>query len=485
MADKLVAGSTGAEQGCSLINTHNHGDGGVGSQIPTAGIVDSAVTTAKLADGAVTAAKITNETIDETKLTAELSKKITSGGAAGANAPGCYIVDEHFHTTDKTVITSPASAWINVGGNGLVISSAVTLDISLDATWDTKASAWEASHAYAVDDVVYPATKAGYLYRCTTAGTSSALSPSFPTTIGTTYNDGNVVWICQWDYTKAGNRLGKDFYIYACVPLSGSTPSLVISENSTAPVRYTATNSRKVGGFHCLCANVGTISGHTLSGYVIGDVLPQSVWDLSHRPKCDPEGMAYNAGTDMWNMIYLASWTGTTAANTLKLVSKYGAVTADGSSTEKFHWYKFADTMSQQNMRHPWHREFMAYARGSNQGTAINGAADANTTGGHVDTAGRRMISNDGLEDCCGFLWQWIEDTGSASSGSWTGAYDANDFSDIKGSSYTTPYKGLAGGRWDSSGYCGSRCSAWSYGALALDGAVGARGTSEPRKNVI
>ena len=50
MADKLVAGSTGPEQGCSLINTHNHGDGGVGSQIPTAGIVDSAVTTAKLAD---------------------------------------------------------------------------------------------------------------------------------------------------------------------------------------------------------------------------------------------------------------------------------------------------------------------------------------------------------------------------------------------------------------------------------------------------
>lgn len=43
-----------------------------------------------------------------------------------------------------------------------------------------------------------------------------------------------------------------------------------------------------------------TITGHTLSGYVAGDVLPASVWDLSHRPKSEPEGMAYIDGIDMW-----------------------------------------------------------------------------------------------------------------------------------------------------------------------------------------
>lgn len=343
-----------------------------------------------------------------------------------AATPNYYARDALF-TTAKTTLTTPATLMVNINNVGYALRSARTINLALTASWDSNSTT----------------------------------------------------------YATAANRAGRDFYIYVCVPTSGTVPTIVLSVNSTVPSGYTATNSRKIGGFHCLCVDVGTISGHTLSGYVAGNILPASVWDLLHRPKCDPEGMAYNAGTDMWNMIYLASWTGTTAANTLKLVSKYGAVTADGESAEKFHWYKFADTMSQQNMRLPFHREFMHYARGSNQGTAIKGAADANTTGGHVDTAGRRMISNDGLEDCCGFLTQWLEDTGSASSGSWTDVYDANDFSDIKGSSYHIPYKGLAGGRWSESGYCGSRCSDWNVGTLGLSGDDGARGASEPRKGVM
>ena len=373
---------------------------------------------------APTAAAATNTTqVATTEFVTTAMKNADSTMSIIAATPNYYARDALF-TTAKTTITTPSTLMININNAGYALRSSQTISLALTASWDSDSST----------------------------------------------------------YATAANRAGRDFYIYACVPTSGTVPTIVLSLNSTVPSGYTATNSRKIGGFHCLCADVGTISGHTLSGYVIGDVLPQSVWDLLHRPKCDPEGMAYNAGTDMWNMIYLASWTGKTAANTLKLVSKYGAVTADGTSTEKFHWYKFADTMSQQNMRHPWHREFMAYARGSNQGTNIKGSADVNTTGGHVDTAGRRMISNDGLEDCCGFLEQWIEDTGSASTGSWIGAYDANDFSDINGSSYTNPLKGLAGGIWNYSGYCGSRCSYWDRGALDLKEYIGARGASEPRK---
>jgi len=52
--------------------------------------------------------------------------------------------------------------------------------------------------------------------------------------------------------------------------------------------------------------------------------------------------------------------------------------------------------------------EFQAIAAGSNEETNIAGSADPVTTGGHLDTAGRRMISNIGCEDCCGVLWQWL-----------------------------------------------------------------------------
>ncbi len=58
----------------------------------------------------------------------------------------------------------------------------------------------------------------------------------------------------------------------------------VLSENSTYPRDYTVTNSQKIGGFHTLCADVGTISGHPLSGYQAGDILPNSVLCLNHRP---------------------------------------------------------------------------------------------------------------------------------------------------------------------------------------------------------
>ena len=96
------------------------------------------------------------------------------------------------------------------------------------------------------------------------------------------------------DYRTASNRAGKDFYIYACVPGSGSAPTIKVSANSTTPSGYSASTSRKIGGFHGLCVAVGTISGHTLTGFVAGDILPASIWDLLHRPVSNPEGMVFS-----------------------------------------------------------------------------------------------------------------------------------------------------------------------------------------------
>ncbi len=219
------------------------------------------------------------------------------------------------------------------------------------------------------------------------------------------------------DYTTASNRAGKDFYLYACEPSSGVEPDILLSANGTYPTGYTADTSRKIGGFHCLCVDVGTIADHSLSGYVAGDILPASVWDLLHRPHedCSPEGMVYSSQARIWVDIYLQSGTGDNTA------SAYGATITDSRN-----WMDFTDDLGAVGKRMLKDREFQLIAAGSNEETNIQGSADPGTTGGHVDTVGRRMISDIGCEDCAGVMYQWLDeqsfrnnDDGSSGSFEW------------------------------------------------------------------
>ena len=272
------------------------------------------------------------------------------------------------------------------------------------------------------------------------------------------------------------NLAGKDVYIYACEPTSGTEPIFVLSLNSTVPTGYTANNSRKIGGFHCLCKDVGVIEGHTLSGYVTGDILPATRWDLLHRPKGEPEGFAYEELTDCWIGIYLPSWDGT------KLVSVYNGVIADGTSTKKWHGEAFYEQFAKQGMRLVWRHEFQMGAKGSNEQTNIQGSSDPNTTGGHVDTAGRRMISNIGLEDCCGVLWQFAMDLGFAGGSSWTNStYNSSVDDRSYGQTYGTLYRLLLGARWICGGSSGSRSAACDNSSANVSVNPSARGASEPK----
>lgn len=441
---------------------------------------------------------------------ANIFKKVQSIAAAGMY--NFYYRSNKFaaDTKTRTALVSPTYLLLNVGGSGYEQTEAVTLDISKDAAWDTDAQEWQASHTYKVGDVVYPTSgHTTYYYRCTTAGTSSTLTPTFPTTIGSTYNDGNVVWECQLDYTQAANRAGKDFYVYACAGDSGM--KLVVSPNSTVPTKYTADTSRKLGGFHCLCADVGTISGHTLSGYVAGDILPASVWDLRFRATSENEGMVWDGS--QWVDIYLDSWNGSA------LVSAYGGVVADGESTKKFHGELFAEEFAKVKKHLISRDQYVAFAKGSNEMTSIKGSADANTTGGHVDTAGRRMISNIGCEDCCGWMWQWMSDineqannyyldTGNGymnnmpssnkqtssnegdhwlygyeweASGRGTANINIDGSTNIYGRAYGALARAMVGGGWGDGSSCGSRSVALNLLSSYRSGGGAGRGASEPR----
>ena len=234
--------------------------------------------------------------------------------------------------------------------------------------------------------------------------------------------------------------------LYACQPLSGTTPVFKVSPNSTIPYGYTSNNSRKVAGFHCLCVAAGTISGHPATGYLAGDIIPNSVWDLKLKPASNPEGMAYISSLGVWVDIYLASGTSTST------VSVNGGTISDTRT-----WLDFVDDGAAVKKRLLKDYEFQVAADGSNQMTNITGSADPGTTTGHVDTASRRMISSYFLEDCCGAMWQWLEDQ-SATPGSvgWT------TLPGSKGSIYTYGDAKLRGGRllghWDGCRFAGAGC---------------------------
>ena len=277
------------------------------------------------------------------------------------------------------------------------------------------------------------------------------------------------------DYVTAANRKGNNVYIYACekdanARAANNNPLIVVSLNSTYPTGYSATTSRKIGGFHCLCANVGTIAGHPLSGYVAGDILPASMWDLRHRASCGSEGMVYVENLNCWVDIYLASH----SSSPRILQSAYGGTIADGASSVKMHWYNAAHSAGLTKKKLTSLHDFMCYSRGSNQTTAIG--SDPNTAGGHKTSTNVRMISNFGIEECCGAMRQWGSEAGGPyTDASWQNAYDGNSDAEMRGQHYNAPYRGCWGGGYDQAAYAGSRCNDWSSNPLYLGANTGIR----------
>ena len=71
--------------------------------------------------------------------------------------------------TDKLILVPPENLALDIGGTVYRLSAAIEIDVSDSAAWDS-------------------------------------VNP---------------------DYTLTGNRAGKDFYVYACIPSSGTTHPLV------------------------------------------------------------------------------------------------------------------------------------------------------------------------------------------------------------------------------------------------------------------
>ncbi len=308
----------------------------------------------------------------------------------------------------RTLILPPMAVAIN--GIGYSIEEETEIDVANDSAWDRTAIAttWAATHAYVAGAQIRPTAPNNYVYECTTPGTSGGSAPAWGTTPGGTTSDGTAVWTCYQDRTIAANRAGQNFNIFACVPVSGKIPTFILSTSSSAPTGFSSIASRKIGQFHCECVAVGTIGGHALTGYLAGDILPRSLQDLKHRPKAGFIGSVVWGGptefdtinySPVWKAIYMASGTGASVA------SVFGAA----ASTIR-DWNAFVSDFGLIGCRMMRDHEFQVLATGIEEEVNITGSANPTTTGGHVSTTGRRMISNIGSEDDAGVWWQWLDE---------------------------------------------------------------------------
>ena len=269
---------------------------------------------------------------------------------------------------------------------------------------------------------------------------------------------------------------GKDYFVYLKKLAASATGfDFVVSRNATYPDNYTADEVYQIGGFHTLCLGVTAAnapalktgsfwSTHPAIGYNTADIIPNSVWCLTHRPISSPAGMVYVDRRGKWFDIYLQSGTFSGTA------SVFGGTTTD-TRQPILHQYDllcvFKEMMDDE--------DFMTAMEGSNQGTNIAGSADPVTTGGHVDTAGKRMTSGYFIEDGCGALWQWLKLLVGWTGNSWQG-YGTN--ADQRGQTYGMPYVLRAGGHWADGSACGSWCRGCNNPRSDVVASLGCRGVS-------
>ena len=204
---------------------------------------------------------------------------------------------------------------------------------------------------------------------------------------------------------------------------------------------------------------------HPLSGYAAGDILPESVFCLSFHPECLVEdAMVYDKDTGIAVDVYLQSGTG------FNTRSRYNA-THTVSREQGNHQQDYR--MVGKRLLHDF--EFTSAAIGSNEKTNITGSADKTTVGGHVDTANRRMVSAIGVEEMCGYLWQWLDDfVGATQDNKW----DTRDGQNGFGQEYWCPYVLRAGGCWPDAAHCGSRCRYSNGLRSAVAAYISGRGSS-------
>lgn len=262
------------------------------------------------------------------------------------------------------------------------------------------------------------------------------------------------------DGTFSSLDLGENLYLYAVRNALGIA-DLVFSKNSTYPDGSSADLSRKIGGLHV--GRIRTLSQRYNAGSTLDvGIVPNSVWDLGHRPYCDPSGMVEIVPGYLWMDIYLNSADGAAWPET-KGLSEFDAAPVTCASTyarwDFFHLARNAGKLL------PTLGHMYVAAYGVPAGN--KGGSSPNNTGDHSGY-GFECVSCYGIDQPSGNLWQILDD-GADDDGSWNNADQGQDSSHDHGDARMR--HSLFGGHWAHS-QSGARCTVYSdpWGQSGGDG---------------
>ncbi|WP_296992893.1 hypothetical protein [Thalassospira sp. UBA1131] len=293
-------------------------------------------------------------------------------------------------------------------------------------------------------------------------------------------SDWSIVEPTHHDGSLNTLALGDDIRLFAVDAGDGTTDAkLIASKNDAFPDGYDASNSRKIGGFHY--GRVRPVaSRYDLAYSPAIQIVPNSVWDLNHRPTCDPSGMVEIVPGGFWADIYLNSeGAGTWPENVP--VSKYGVmpIKDDVYARSDFHLL-----VRNAGKRLPTIEEFLTYAEGAPAGQNGNNtyawSATSNTgptTTGNVE----KSVSMFNVVDAVGNLWDWLDghfDLGATNYNQSTYVVNVGqDLSTPRGAVFHAGWRCFVGGGFFNYGEnSGSRCLHSDAGPWGTDGIVGLRG---------
>lgn len=262
---------------------------------------------------------------------------------------------------------------------------------------------------------------------------------------------------------------GKNYALYLVPNETYTGVELKVSLNQTAPNGYSPLDTRRIAGWHTECADVGTVtwdSNHLLSGWLAGDILPQSVWTLYHRPYAPPAaGVVYvECGRPFWRTIYDHS-------GTLETTNfEYG-----GTITRNRTFYGHFKDMAAVGFSLPTYEQAALSGIGCEELKAVMGKAESSitTAGGHINESSHRIVSRVGAEDCVGCTWKPTTIAAIGGSG-W------NTDASVGVHQYGNVQLLHVGGSWVDSGSAGPLATTGDCSALSVNAHVASFGVSYP-----
>lgn len=159
---------------------------------------------------------------------------------------------------------------------------------------------WQSLHVYVVGDIVTPTTRNLHKYRVTTAGTSAASEPVFPTGSGATVTDGTVVFTENGADVVATNKtIYGDGSSYLKLPpyVSGS-----LNTTLTYPDGYTALDFIERDGYLIQTSSTGIAAPflYYTSGWYGGlPIVVSAIWGYESTPE-DVKMAAIEMVINLW-----------------------------------------------------------------------------------------------------------------------------------------------------------------------------------------